>query len=114
MSGNYSRNSYRERTYSDEQYKRWAERDRRTQEFQNAHSKQTEKVYKVNDLYIVCKSYLYDDIYKKRYGKTNQYGIQVWEDPTRQDPEKCLSNKWFNSPAEANEWFKRMKAECEI
>ena len=114
MGGNYSRSNHRTRTYSDERYKRWAERDRRTQAFQDEHSKITEKVYKVNDLYIVCKSYIYDEAYQKRYGKTNKYGIQVWEDETRQDINKCLSNKWFHTPEEANKWFLIMKADCEI
>lgn len=105
---------YRTPVYSEEQKRIWAERDRRTEAFYKAHSKQTEKVYKVNDLYIVCISYLHDEVYTKRYGNRDRYSVQVWEDETRQDIDKCLSNKWFDTPEEANKWFLRMKAECEI
>ena len=93
-------------TYSEETLKYWAERDRKDKEFAERHSHESEKVYKVNGLYIVCIKREYD----KCMNKENQYGIQIWENAERKNPEDCIYNKWFNNKAEANGNFKTVVA----
>ena len=46
--------------------------------------------------------------------RENQYGIQVWEDPTRMNPEKCLANNWFNNPDDAYKKFIFWKEQCQM
>lgn len=102
--------------YSDEQYKAWAEAAEKGRQFTLNHSKEIEKWYKVNDLFILCIQRTFDDVYKKYNPHTkDEYGIQVWNRRDRNllaDPSACLFNEWFDSKEEANDYFKIMIEYC--
>lgn len=104
---------YKKPVYSEEQYRRWAEQERKAKEFAERHSSETIKDFYVAGYTIRCIQRKYD----KCMNKENEYGVQVWTT----NPEtalienifdSCVSNKWFNNPTEANQHFKEMKAMC--
>lgn len=99
---------YKKVVYSEETYKGWEEAKQRKLAYAKAHTHETEKVYKVNDLYIFCKKTEYDACMKKE----NFYIISIWEDETRKDLDKCLLHKVYNDKEEANQMFKFWKAHC--
>lgn len=101
---------YNKPVYSKETLKAWDEAEKRHSDFMKAHTHETVKVYKVKDLYIFCIQRKYDACMNRQ----NQYGIQVWEDPTRMDSEKCLANNWFNNPDDANKKFIFWKEQCQM
>lgn len=108
------RKGYKKPTYSEETYRGWEEAAKRRVEYHRKHTHVTEKVYKVNDLYIFCKKTEYDECLKNRENRENFYIISIWEEETRMDLDKCLVHKVYKTREEANEAFKFWKAECEI
>ena len=98
------------KTYSEETYRGWAEAKERRAEYLSKHTHETEKVYKVNDLYIFCKKTEYDACLNRE----NSYIISIWEDETRMDLDKCLAHKVYKNKEEANEAFRFWKAQCEV
>lgn len=103
---------YRKPVYSEETYKEWAEAEKKAAEYHRRHSREVEKVYKVNDLYIFCIARTYDECLKAMYEDT--YIVSVWEDETRKDLNKCLAHKAFHSKEEANEYFNFIKTQCKF
>lgn len=109
----WTNNVIPERVYSKEQYKRWAEAERKSKEYAKKHSSEIVKDYEVKGYTIRCIQRKYDSC----MGKENEYGVQVWsQNPDTVKPEKvvecCMSNQWFNNATEANEHFKNMKEMC--
>ena len=103
---------YTRPVYSKETYEYWGECERKSKEFAERHSKETEKCYKVNNLYIWCIQRKYDACMNKE----NEYGIQVWtrEDRNIFEGAECLVNEWYDTPDEANKSFLVWKGQCEI
>lgn len=105
---------YRRPRYSKEQIARWEASRKRWAEYYEKHAHVTEKVYKVNDLYIFCVKHEYDECLKKKNYK-DYYVISIWDTPTRHEHvDHCLVHKTYVTKEEANEDFKYWKSQCEI
>lgn len=101
---------YNKPVYSEETYRQWGEASKKSYEFAKKHTKEIEKNYKVNGLYIFTTSREYDECMNKE----NHYIVAVWETPERLDLSKCLSHKVFDNKEEANKWFKLMVDQCRM
>lgn len=104
---------YNKPVYSEEQYKRWEEYEKRHHDFMKKHTHETIKDYEVNGYVIRTIQRKYDECMNEE----NEYGVQVWTNKPENVPvdkvfEQCVSNYWFNNPTEANEHFKIVKAMC--
>lgn len=104
---------YNKPVYSNEQYKRWEESEKRHHDFMKKHTAETVKDYEINGYFIRCIQRKYDACMEKE----NEYGIQVWlknpnEVKVEEVMEMCISNNWFNNSDEANESFKKIKEMC--
>lgn len=104
---------YKKPVYSEEQYRRWTEQEKRRHECLEKHTHKVEKKYKVNDLYIFCIQTKYDDCLKGE-GKQDSYIISIWEDETRTDLDKCLVHNVYETAEEANKNFKFWIEQCKF
>ena len=104
---------YNKPVYSKEQYKRWAESEKRHHDFMRKHTQETRKVYEINGYFVECIQRKYDACMRKE----NEYGIRVWT----QHPETvkienindvCVTNDWYNNSEEANKRFLEVKEMC--
>ena len=98
--------------YSEETYRRWDEQENRTCENLRKHTHESEEVCKINDLYVVFKQQKYDECLR-RVHPTDKFIVQVWEDETRQDPNKCLVHNIYTSLEEGRKSFEFWKTQCE-
>lgn len=102
--------------YSKEQLAYWKEKKYSYSDYISLHTNEMVKVYEINGYYIKCTQRKVDEVLASK-GYKSEYGVQVWScNPEEVSPDelfdKYIDARWFKNPAEANEYFKQVKAMC--